>query len=80
MRLGELNVIADFGDFKVDFISKDDLLTNKRASGRPKDLVDFEKLRRDQTAKPMNPDSRDTGSSTGASKIPPFRAGEDQVS
>ncbi len=37
-------VIADFGDFKVNFISKDDLLTNKRASGRPQDLVDFDKL------------------------------------
>jgi len=38
-------IIADFGDFKVNFISKDDLLINKRASGRPQDLVDFEKLR-----------------------------------
>ncbi len=38
-------IIADFGDFKVNFISKDDLLTNKHASGRPQDLVDFEKLR-----------------------------------
>ena len=37
-------IIADFGDFKVNFISKDDLLINKRASGRPQDLVDFEKL------------------------------------
>jgi len=37
-------VIADFGDFKVNFISKDDLLINKRASGRPQDLVDFDKL------------------------------------
>ena len=36
--------IADFGVFKVNFISKDDLLTNKRASGRPQDLVDFDKL------------------------------------
>ena len=36
--------IADFGDFKVNFISKRDLLLNKRASGRPQDLVDFEKL------------------------------------
>ena len=37
-------VIADFGSFKVNFISKDDLLINKRASGRPKDLVDYSKL------------------------------------
>jgi hypothetical protein len=37
-------VIADFGTFKVNFISKDDLLINKRASGRPQDLVDFDKL------------------------------------
>lgn len=37
-------VIADFGDFKVNFISKGDLLLNKRSSGRPQDLVDFDKL------------------------------------
>lgn len=37
-------VIADFGDFKVNFISKGDLLINKRSSGRPQDLVDFDKL------------------------------------
>ena len=37
-------IVADFGDFKVNFISKDDLLINKRASGRPQDIVDFEKL------------------------------------
>ena len=37
-------VIADFGSFKVNFISKDDLLINKRASGRPKDLFDYSKL------------------------------------
>jgi hypothetical protein len=37
-------VIGDFGTFKVNFISKDDLLMNKRASGRPKDLVDYSKL------------------------------------
>jgi len=36
--------IADFDIFKVNFISKDDLLINKRASGRPQDLVDFDKL------------------------------------
>ena len=37
-------IIADFDDFKVNFISKADLLKNKRASGRPQDLVDFDKL------------------------------------
>jgi Nucleotidyltransferase of unknown function (DUF6036) len=37
-------LIADFGDFKVNFISKSDLLINKHASGRPQDLVDFNKL------------------------------------
>jgi len=37
-------IVADFGDFKVNFISKGDLLINKRASGRPQDLVDFDKL------------------------------------
>ena len=37
-------VIADFESFKVNFISKGDLLINKRASGRPKDLVDYSKL------------------------------------
>ena len=37
-------IIADFDNFKVNFISKGDLLINKRASGRPQDLVDFDKL------------------------------------
>ena len=37
-------LISGFGDFKVNFISKSDLLINKRASGRPQDLVDFNKL------------------------------------
>jgi len=37
-------IIEDFGDLKVNFISKGDLLINKRASGRPQDLVDFDKL------------------------------------
>lgn len=37
-------VVADFGDFKVNFISKNDLLLNKCSSGRPQDLVDFNKL------------------------------------
>ena len=37
-------LIVDFGDFEVNIISKSDLLINKRASGRPQDLVDFDKL------------------------------------
>ena len=37
-------VIVDLGDFKVNFMSKGDLLINKRSSGRPQDLVDFDKL------------------------------------
>ena len=37
-------VIANFESFNVNFISKNDLLVNKRASGRPKDLVDYSKL------------------------------------
>ncbi len=37
-------VVADFGNLKVNFISKADLLLNKRASGRPQDMADFNKL------------------------------------
>jgi len=40
-------IVADFGDFKVNFISRDDLLQNKRSSGRPQDLVDVGKLQSD---------------------------------
>lgn len=40
-------VIANFDDFTVNFISKDDLLQNKLASGRPQDLVDYNKLQND---------------------------------
>ena len=39
-------VIADFESLQVNFISKEDLLINKRASGRPKDLVDYSKLQK----------------------------------
>ena len=38
-------VVVDFETFKVNFISKGDLLINKRSSGRPQDLVDFDKLK-----------------------------------
>jgi len=37
-------IVTDIGDIKVNFISKGDLLINKRASGRFKDLDDIEKL------------------------------------
>ena len=40
-------VIADFEDVTVTFISKKDLLQNKIASGRPQDLVDYNKLQND---------------------------------
>jgi len=40
-------VIANFDEFTVNFISKDDLLQNKLASGRPQDLVDYNKLQND---------------------------------
>jgi len=42
MRMVE--ALKEFSDFKVHFISKNDLLINKQASGRPQDLVDFDKL------------------------------------
>lgn len=37
-------IISDIGDVNVNFISKGDLVINKRASGRFKDLDDIEKL------------------------------------
>jgi hypothetical protein len=33
-----------YGDTPVDFIALRDLLTNKKAAGRPKDLADFDEL------------------------------------
>lgn len=35
---------ADFDGLKVNFISKEDLITVKRASGRPQDLIDADLL------------------------------------
>jgi hypothetical protein len=35
---------ADFDDLKVCFISKDDLIAAKRASGRPQDMIDADLL------------------------------------
>jgi len=40
-------VVADFVDFTANFISKADLLQNKCASGRPQDMVDFDRLQND---------------------------------
>ena len=37
-------VIVDFDDLPVSFIAKADLITNKRASGRPQDLIDADLL------------------------------------
>ena len=42
-------VVADFGDVQVKFISRSDLLRNKRSSGRHKDLDDVEMLEKDGT-------------------------------
>lgn len=36
--------IVDFDDLAVNFIAKQDLITNKRASGRPQDLIDADLL------------------------------------
>jgi hypothetical protein len=40
----ERRVIVEFGDLPVPFIAKTDLITNKRASGRPQDLIDADLL------------------------------------
>ena len=37
-------LVVDVDGLKVPFIGRDDLLTNKRATGRPKDLLDVEYL------------------------------------
>ena len=33
-----------FGELEVDFIGREDLITNKRATGRTRDLADIEDL------------------------------------
>jgi len=38
--------VASFGTEKANFISKEDLIINKAASRRPKDLADLEELRK----------------------------------
>jgi hypothetical protein len=40
----ERRVVAAFDDLPVPFIAKSDLITNKRASGRPQDLIDADLL------------------------------------
>lgn len=37
-------VLVDVGELTVDFISAEDLIRNKRAAGRPQDLVDADTL------------------------------------
>ena len=37
-------VLVDVGEMSVGFISAEDLISNKRAAGRPQDLVDADKL------------------------------------
>jgi len=40
----ENRTIYGYGDIKANFISKQDLIKNKRALGRTQDLADIEKL------------------------------------
>ena len=40
----ENRVVENYADLSVPIIGRDDLLTNKRASGRPKDLIDLAAL------------------------------------
>jgi len=40
-------LVVDIDGLQVPFIGRDDLLTNKRATGRPKDLLDVEYLTRE---------------------------------
>ena len=40
----ERRVEVDFDGLKVNFISKQDLIISKRASGRPQDLLDADTL------------------------------------
>jgi hypothetical protein len=45
----ERRVIVDLEDILVPFVSKQDLITSKLASGRPQDLIDAELLSETQT-------------------------------
>ena len=40
----ERRTSGNYGNVAVNYISYDDLLINKKASGRPKDLADFDEL------------------------------------
>lgn len=40
----EHRIKGKYGDTEVWYLSRSDLLKNKRASGRPKDLVDYDEL------------------------------------
>ncbi len=40
----ERRIAGNYGDVAVNYISYDDLLVNKMASGRPKDLADVDEL------------------------------------
>src|SRR5436853_6067697 len=44
-------VEGSYGEVKVQFLSIEDLITNKRAAGRPQDLIDVENLRLAQQRK-----------------------------
>ena len=45
----ERRIGGNYGNVAVNYISYADLLTNKKASGRPKDLADFDELGGNQT-------------------------------
>ncbi|MBI5759240.1 MAG: hypothetical protein HZA46_12045, partial [Planctomycetales bacterium] len=64
-------VVCRAEDVDVNFVSKDLLLRNKKASGRPKDLVDVEHLLKGQTDSPLTAKpfrSRPSQSSAAAPK------------
>lgn len=42
-------LIVDFGSFTANIISKEDLLKNKRSTGRPKDFADYSILKEQNT-------------------------------
>ena len=43
-------VEVDFNDLTVPFISKEDLIATKLASGRPQDLIDADTLSQDHNS------------------------------
>jgi hypothetical protein len=49
----ENRVTLDLDGLRVDVLALDDLIANKKATGRPQDLVDISKIERD----PSNTDS-----------------------